>query len=128
MFGLWSALLYSQLVIVTVTSIVYLLTLFDCLSAVFDPQILLQCLKESFVYWMLKVRAKFSQELSFSTARGVVEEICNGAIGFSDPTVTDNSSLPRRSDIIVRADANNALRFQEIPYLPLLEHKPYIYL
>jgi hypothetical protein len=52
--------------------------------------------------------SKFSQELSFSTARGVVEEICDGAIGFSDPTVPDNSSLPRRSDIIVRADANNA--------------------
>ena len=50
--------------------------------------------------------SKFSQELSFSTARGVVEEICDGAIGFSDPTVTDNSSLPRRSDI-VRTDANN---------------------
>ena len=50
--------------------------------------------------------SKFSQELSFSTARGVVEEICDGAIGFSDPTVTDNSNLTRRSDI-VHTDANN---------------------
>jgi hypothetical protein len=51
--------------------------------------------------------SKLSQELSFSTARGGVEEICDGAIGFSDPTVTDNSSLPRRSDIIMRTDAHN---------------------
>jgi hypothetical protein len=51
--------------------------------------------------------SKFSQELSFSTARGVVEELCDGAIGFSDPTVTDNPSLTRRSDI-VRTDAIDA--------------------
>ena len=51
--------------------------------------------------------SKFSQELSFSTARGVVEELCDGAIGFSDPTVTDDPSLTRRSDI-VRTDAIDA--------------------